>query len=188
MDDRNHFTVVLQKFSEGKISSEELIPKIYDELHILAKSQRKKYSSAETLNTTALVHEAYLKMIDHSHQNWETRSHFFSVAAKAMRSILVDHARMHSAEKRGGDQKPLQYKDHLISNKDEAEELIELDEALTRLEKFAERQSKIIELRFFCGFSIEETAEIMSISPATVKRDWKMARSWLYREIKKSSE
>lgn len=187
MNERNHFTVVLQKFSEGKITSEELIPMIYDELHILAKSQRKKYSSAETLNTTALVHEAYIKMIDHSHQNWETRSHFFSVAAKAMRSILVDHARMHSAEKRGGDQKPLEYKDHLISDKNEAKELIELDEALTQLEKFAERQSKIIELRFFCGFSIEETAKIMAISPATVKRDWNMARSWLYREIKKLS-
>lgn len=188
MDEVNHFTVVLQKFSEGKIQSEELIPIIYDELYLLAKNQRKKYSPNETLNTTALVHEAYLKMIDHSHQNWETRSHFFSVAAKAMRSILVDHARMHNAKKRGGKQKPVEYKDHLISNESEADELIELDEALTRLEKFAERQSKIIELRFFCGFSIEETAEIMSISPATVKRDWNMARSWLYREIKKSIE
>lgn len=186
MDERSHFTVVLQRFSEGKIKSEELISMIYDELHVLAKSQRKKYSSTETLNTTALVHEAYLKMIDHSHQNWETRSHFFSVAAKAMRSILIDHARMHSAKKRGGDQKPVEYKDQLISTEEEAQELIDLDEALTRLESFAERQSKVIELRFFCGFSIEETADIMSISPATVKRDWNMARSWLYREIKKS--
>jgi RNA polymerase sigma-70 factor, ECF subfamily len=184
MSETENFTRILQNFTEGKINSSELIPQIYDELHLLARSQRKRFSSAETLNTTALVHEAYLKMVDHSHQNWETRSHFFSVAAKAMRCILVDHAKMHKAAKRGGDQKPLPFKDHLFSGNKQVEDVLELDEALTRLENIAERQSKVIELRFFCGFTIEETAKILSLSPATVKRDWNMARSWLYREIK----
>ena len=188
MKEDKHFTKILQKFSEGEIQSNELIPLIYDELHLLARIQRKKFSSAETLNTTALVHEAYLKMVDQSHQNWETRSHFFSVAAKAMRCILVDYAKMHKAAKRGGNQKPVQYDESLISGEQQANELIDLDEALNRLEKIAERQSKIIELRFFCGFTIEETAKILDMSEATVKRDWNVARSWLYREIQKAEK
>ncbi len=180
-----NFTAVLQKFSEGEIQSADLVPLIYDELYRLAKSQRKKYAAAETLNTTALVHEAYIKLVDHSHQTWQTRSHFFAVAAKAMRCILVDHAKMHMAGKRGGNQKPLPYSEGLVGGKEEASEILSLDEALTRLEKIAERQSKVIELRFFCGFSIDETAKILNLSPATVKRDWNLARSWLYNEMKR---
>lgn len=187
MNIEEDFTRILQDFSEGKVRSDDLIPFIYDELHVLAKIQRKKFSSAETLNTTALVHEAYIKMVDHSHQNWETRSHFYSVAAKAMRCILVDHAKMHRAKKRGGDEKPVQFKEQLIRDNKQADEVIDLDEALSRLEKLSERQSKVIELRFFCGFTIEETASILSLSPATVKRDWNMARSWLYKEIQKTN-
>lgn len=187
MANKENFTQVLQKFSEGEIKSADLIPRIYNELHLLAKSQRKKFSSAETLNTTALVHEAYIKMVDHSHQNWETRSHFYAVAAKAMRCILVDHAKMHMADKRGGSQKALPFSEQLIAGKKQASEVLDLDEALSKLEKIAERQSKVIELRFFCGFTIEETGKILSLSPATVKRDWNLARSWLYREIKNQS-
>lgn len=183
MGNQKNFTKILQEFTEGKVSSSDLLPQIYEELHFLAKAQRRRFSSNETLNTTALVHEAYIKLVDSSAQDWEARSHFFSVAAKAMRSILVDHAKMHKAAKRGGDQKPVQYKEHLISDTEQAEEVIDLDEALSRLEKVAERQSKVIELRFFCGFTIEETAQIMDTSPATVKRDWNIARSWLYKEI-----
>lgn len=185
MKENLNFTAVLQKFSDGKIQSTDLIPLIYDELHRVAKSQRKKFSGAETLNTTALVHEAYIKLVDHSHQTWQTRSHFFAVAAKAMRCILVDHAKMHTAEKRGGIQKDIPFTEQLVGNKDQAREILNLDEALSRLEKIAERQSKVIELRFFCGFSIEETAKILDLSPATVKRDWNLARSWLYKEIKR---
>jgi RNA polymerase sigma factor (TIGR02999 family) len=132
-----------------------------------------------------LVHEAYIKLVDHSHQTWQTRSHFFAVAAKAMRCILVDHAKMHTAEKRGGIQKDIPFTEQLVGSKDQAREILNLDEALSRLEKIAERQSKVIELRFFCGFSIEETAKILDLSPATVKRDWNLARSWLYKEIKR---
>lgn len=185
MKENVNFTAVLQKFSEGKIQSNDLIPLIYDELHRLAKSQRKKFSAAETLNTTALVHEAYIKLVDHSHQTWQTRSHFFAVAAKAMRCILVDHAKMHMAEKRGGNQKPLPFSEHLIGGQEQAGEILSLDEALSRLEQIAGRQSKVIELRFFCGFSIEETAKILGLSPATVKRDWNLARAWLYKEMKR---
>lgn len=185
MAEQKNFTRILQDFTEGKIQSSELLPQIYEELHFLAKAQRRRFNNNETLNTTALVHEAYIKLVDSSAQDWEARSHFFSVAAKAMRSILVDHAKMHKAAKRGGDKKPVEYKDHLISNSEQAEEVIDLDEALSRLEKVAERQSKVIELRFFCGFTIEETAQIMDTSPATVKRDWNIARSWLYKEIQK---
>lgn len=182
-----NFTAVLQKFSQGELQTADIMPIIYDELHRLAKSQRKKYASAETLNTTALVHEAYIKLVDHSHQNWETRSHFFAVAAKAMRCILVDHAKMHMAEKRGGNQKPIPFTEHLIGGKEQASEILNLDEALSKLETIAERQSRVIELRFFCGFSIEETAKILNLSPATVKRDWNLARSWLYKEINRNN-
>jgi len=183
MGNEKNFTNILQDFTNGKVKSEDLLPQIYEELHFLAKAQRRRFKSNETLNTTALVHEAYIKLVDSSAQDWEARSHFFSVAAKAMRSILVDHAKMHKAAKRGGNNKPVQYKDHLISDIEQAKEVIDLDEALSRLEEVAERQSKVIELRFFCGFTIEETAQIMDTSPATVKRDWNIARSWLYKEI-----
>src|SRR5699024_6353876 len=119
-------------------------------------------------------------------QKWEARSHFFSVAAKAMRCILVDYARKQKAAKRGGDVKADTFHDHLISDEEQADEVLNIDEALAKLEKVAERQSKVVELRFFCGFTIEETAELMAISTATVKRDWNLARSWLYREIQAS--
>ena len=184
MKGKKDFTKILQDFSDGKHPSKELLPFIYKKLYTLAQSQRQRFNSGETLNTTALVHEAYLKMVDHSDQNWEARSHFYSVAAKAMRSILVDHAKKHKAAKRGGGQKPITYNDELISSEEMAEKILDLNEALSRLEEIAERQSKVVELRFFCGFTIEETAKIMGISTATVKRDWNLARSWLYRQMK----
>lgn len=183
MSDRENVTKMLQDFTEGKIQSAAVLPYIYQELRTLARSQRRRYSPGETLNTTALVHEAYLKLINHSHQNWETRSHFFSVAAKAMRSIIINHAKMHKTAKRGGGEHPVPLHEELIGGKEKAGEILDLDEALSLLEKIAERQSKVVELRFFCGFTIEETANILSTSPTTVKRDWNFARSWLYREI-----
>lgn len=188
MGDQKSLTLLLQDLTDGKIKSDELMPQIYRELHVLARVQRRRFAPGETLNTTALVHEAYLKLVDHSHQTWEARSHFFSVAAKAMRSILVDYAKMQKAAKRGGNKRPVTYQDHLISSDEQAEEVLYLDEALTQLEKVARRQSKVVELRFFCGFTIEETADLMSVSPATVKRDWNLARSWLYREIRKAKK
>lgn len=188
MGDRKKLTLLLQDLTEGKIKSDELLPQIYKDLHSMARAQRRRFAPGETLNTTALVHEAYLKLVDHSHQTWEARSHFFSVAAKAMRCILVDYAKMERAAKRGGNKKPVTFHDHLISDDKQADEVLNLDEALTKLEKIAERQSKVVELRFFCGFTIEETAELMSVSPATVKRDWNLARSWLYREIREAKK
>lgn len=183
MKGKKDFTKILQDFSDGNLQSKELMPYIYNELYALAQAQRQRYNSGETLNTTALVHEAYLKMVDHSDQNWEARSHFYSVAAKAMRSILVDHAKKHKAAKRGGGQKPVTYNEELIGSDEMAEKILGLNEALSRLEKIAGRQSKVIELRFFCGFTIEETSKIMGISSATVKRDWNLARSWLYQQM-----
>lgn len=184
MSRKKDFTKILQNFSDGSLQSKELLPYIYHELHTLARSQRRRYNSGETLNTTALVHEAYLKMVDHSDQNWEARSHFYSVAAKAMRSILVDYAKKHTAAKRGGGQKSVTYNEELIGSEEMAEKILDLNEALSQLEKIAERQSKIVELRFFCGFTIEETAKIIGVSSATVKRDWNLARSWLYQQIR----
>lgn len=184
MDGKKDFTKILQDFSDGKHQSKELLPYIYDELYALARAQRRRYNSGETLNTTALVHEAYLKMVNHSDQNWEARTHFYSVAAKAMRSILVDHAKMHNAAKRGGGQKPVTYNDQLIATDEQANEILDLNNALNRLGKIAKRQSKVVELRFFCGFTIEETAKIMGLSTATVKRDWNLARSWLYQQMR----
>lgn len=183
MSDHKNVTELLQDFTEGNIQSADILPYIYRKLHELARSQRKRYSPGETLNTTALVHEAYLKLIHHSHQNWETRGHFFSVAAKAMRAIMVNHAKMHKTAKRGEGKKPVTFQENVIEDESRTERILELDEALDQLEKIAERQSKVVELRFFCGFTIKETANILSTSPATVKRDWNFARSWLYKEI-----
>lgn len=182
MSEPKNVTEILQDFTEGKIQSDDILPYIYRELHLLARLQRRRYTPGETLNTTALVHEAYLKLIDHSHQNWENRRHFFAVAAKAMRCIIVNYAKKQSAAKRGGRAKPIPLDENMIG-RNQPDRILELDEALTLLEKIAKRQSKVVELRFFCGFTIKETAEILSVSLRTVKRDWNFARSWLYKEM-----
>jgi RNA polymerase sigma factor (TIGR02999 family) len=161
----------------------KLMPLVYDELRRLAKSYLRRETSGHTLQTTALVHEAYLRLIDQRVDNWQNRAHFFGIAAQLMRRILIDHARSKQAAKRGSGETRLSLDEALeVSGKNEAE-LLALDEALTALAAFDPRQGRIIELRYFGGLSIEETAEVLGLSPATVKREWTTAKAWLYREL-----
>ncbi len=177
-------TRLLHRVHEGdRQALDELLPLIYDELHALAHRQRRRRGGSETLNTTALVHEAYLKMVRSEDARWEDRTHFFRVAATAMRQILVDYALRQKAAKRGGGERPVSLDEAFFLPEEKAEEVIALNEALSRLAELDERQAHIVELRYFVGFTIPETAEALGISPATVKREWTVARAWLHREI-----
>ena len=156
---------------------------VYQEMRKLAASYLQKQRSDHTLQPTALVHEAYLKLIDASQVNWQDRAHFFAVAAQTMRNILVDHARAVAADKRGGGAQKIALDEAVGLHENQEVGLIDLDQALRMLARQDETQSRIIELRFFGGLTIEETAEVLKISPATVKREWAMARAWLFRQI-----
>jgi RNA polymerase sigma factor (TIGR02999 family) len=164
---------------------EELMPLVYKELHRLADHYLRRERVGHTLQATALINEAYLRIINQDEVNWQNRSHFFGVAAQMMRRILVDHARSHLYAKRGGGAQKLTINEALDVPQQERDlDLVALDDALQRLEQIDPQQSKIIELRFFGGLTIEETAEVLGISPATIKRDWNWAKAWLYRELK----
>lgn len=178
---------MLREWSDGNQEAlNNLLPLVYAELHRQAASFLRKERAGHTLQTTALINEAYLKLIDRREVNWENRTHFFAVAAQAMRRILVDHARTKYREKRGGDNIKLSLEDAtLVAGKESDVDLIALDEALTKLAKFDEQQARVVELRYFSGLSLEETAEALHISRATVARDWEAARAWLHRELTK---
>jgi RNA polymerase sigma factor (TIGR02999 family) len=177
-------TQILQEVSGGnREAPARLMPLVYDELRRLADHYLRRERPDHTLQPTALVHEAYLKLIDQTRVDWQNRAHFFGVAAQLMRRILVDHARRHQAEKRGGFQQRLSLDEAVDYSQTRDVDLVKLDDALTALAKFDARQSRIVELRFFGGLTIEETAEALGISPATVKVDWSMAKAWLRREI-----
>lgn len=163
----------------------ELMPLVYAELRRLARGYMRGERPDHTLQATALVHEAYLKLVEEPAIDWQGRAHFFAVAAQLMRRILVDHARAHQAAKRGGLDHKISLEEELIFSEAKSAELLALDEALVRLAEQDPRQARIVELRFFGGLSIEEIAEVLQISPRTVKRDWNMARAWLYEEISK---
>lgn len=170
-----------------------LLPLVYEELTALAHRQRRAWHGDLTLNTTALVHEVYLKLVDQKRLPAESRLHFFSVASKAMRHILCNHARDRRRKKRGGDlQQTSQPIEELASSlslgAEQSEMLEEMDEALGRLEKVAARQARVVECRFFGGMSVEETAEALGVSPSSVKRDWSFARAWLRREMQLISD
>ncbi len=163
---------------------EQLIPLVYDELRRIARRHLRRESNTRTLQTTALVHEAYLKLIDQTRANWQNRAQFYGVSANIMRRILIDHARMRLRGKRGGGAFKISLDDGNIDVSDErASELIELDEALKRLAKEDPQKAKIVELRYFGGLSIEETAEVLGIGTATVIRHWRIVKAWLYKEI-----
>jgi len=162
---------------------EELVPLIYKELRNLAHNFLYRERPGHTLQTTALVHEAYLKLIDQNDARWQNRAHFFAIAAQAMRRILIDSARKHAAAKRGGPQEKLSLDEVADIALEPDIDLLKLDEALNELAKIDLRQSRIVELRYFGGLTIEETAEVISVSPATVKREWMMARAWLHQEL-----
>ena len=160
------------------------MPVVYAELRRQASGYLRRERAGHTLQTTALIHETYLKLIDQRAVNWQNRAHFYGIAAQAMRRILVDYARGRHREKRGGivENLPLDAAT-LVSSGEKSIDLIALDEALKRLAEFDERQAQIVELRYFSGLTIEETAEILHLSPATVKSDWNVAKAWLRREI-----
>jgi RNA polymerase sigma factor (TIGR02999 family) len=182
-------TQILQEVSQGdKDAPARLMPLVYDELRRLADHYLRQERPDHTLQPTALVHEAYLKLIDQSRVEWQSRAHFLGVAAQLMRRILVDHARRHHALKRGGFRQKLSLDEAVDYSQTRDLDLVALDDALNALAQFDERQSRIVELRFFGGLTIEETAEALGISPATVKVDWNMAKAWLRREISRGNE
>ncbi|HEY0459107.1 MAG TPA: sigma-70 family RNA polymerase sigma factor [Pyrinomonadaceae bacterium] len=180
----SEITKLLDDYANGnRACLDELLPLVYGELRRLAHSYLKSERKDLTLQTTALVHEAYLKLIDQRSVNFQNRAQFFALSATAMRRILLDNARRHTAEKRGSGEKVF-LADIAEIPSDASEKLIELDLALQELEEFDAKQAKIIELRYFGGMTIEETAEVLKISPATVKREWTMARAWLFERMK----
>jgi RNA polymerase sigma-70 factor (ECF subfamily) len=181
-------TVLLSELQKGDpAAASKLIPLVYNELRRLAGHYMRQERPDHTLQATALVHEAYLKLINQRSVDWQGRAHFFGIAAQLMRRILIDHARGHLREKRGGAQQALPLDEMLVFTPAQSSELLNLDEALERLAKLDARQSRIVELRFFGGLSNEETAEFLGISSKTVKRDWSLAKAWLHGELKRTS-
>ena len=177
-------TELLSRMAEGDNSAaEKLIPLVYEELKRLARSYMRRERADHTLQTTALVHEAYVKLVGQTSMRWQGRSHFFAVAAQLMRRILIDHARRNLRLKRGGAKEVFPLDEALVFSPAYSEEILKLDEALDRLEQLDARQSQIVQLRFFAGLTVEETAESLRISPKTVKRDWAVAKAWLHAEV-----
>jgi RNA polymerase sigma factor (TIGR02999 family) len=181
---RAEVTQLLQEWCVGRQDAlEELLPAIYGELRQLAASYLRRERRDHTLQATALVHEAFVKLVDQREVRWQNRAHFFGIAAQAMRRILVDHARAHAASKRGAGERPLSLDEALVVAPASDIDFLVLDEALTRLAALDPQQSKVVELRFFGGLTIDETAEVLHISPATVGREWTLAKAWLYAEL-----
>jgi RNA polymerase sigma factor (TIGR02999 family) len=177
-------TQLLVDWGNGdKAALEKLIPLVYHELRRLARHYMRRERQGVTLQTTALVNEAYLRLIDQRSVRWQNRAHFFAIAAQLMRRILVDRARKRLNSKRGGDVRKVSLDEAAVVSQSRGADIIALDNALTDLEAMDERKSKVVELRFFGGLNIEETAEAMGVSTATVQREWSMAKAWLYREI-----
>lgn len=177
-------TVLLSEWRAGNQAAfDRLLPIVYQELRRLASSQMRAERPDHLLQTTALVHEAYLRLVDHPEASYETRNHFFAVAAQVMRHVLVDYARARSRTKRGGGVAPVPLEDVAVISDERAEEVIAVDSALEGLMAFDLRKGRIFELRHFGGLSVDEAAEVLKVSPATVARDWRMAKAWLRRAI-----
>jgi RNA polymerase sigma factor (TIGR02999 family) len=182
----NEVTQLLVNWSQGdKAALDQLIPLVEAELRRLARQYMARESPGHTLQTSALINEAYVRLIDQQNVPWQNRSHFFGVAAQVMRHILIDHARSYTYAKRGGGARKISLDDLPDMTDRRAEELVALDDALNNLATIDARKSKIIELRFFGGLTIEETAEAMKISPISVTREWRSAKAWLRREMSK---
>ena len=178
-------TALLVEVANGnQAAQEKLVPLVYDQLKRMARRYMRRERASHTLQTTALVHEAYLKLVGQHSPHWQGRAQFYGIAAQLMRRILIDHARRHLREKRGGSQVILPLEEGLAFTPEHSEDLLKLDEALDRLSKLDPRQSRIVELRFFGGLSVEETSRFLNVSPITVKRDWAVAKVWLYGELR----
>ncbi len=181
---QDEVTQILREWSDGDPEAPaRLMPFVYDELRRQAANYLSKERGSHTLQPTALIHEAYLRLVDQTRVGWKNRAHFYGVAANMMRRVLVDHARAHAADKRGGAAIRLSIDEVQIPLEQRAADFVALDEALRELSKFDPRKAQIVEMRFFGGLSDEEIAEILEISTRTVLRDWRTARLWLYREL-----
>ncbi len=177
-------TQALVELSKGDRSAlDRLLPIVYGQLRQLAENQLRQERVGHTLTPTALVHEAYLKLVQLEQIDWRGKSHFFGACAQSMRRILISYARMKKAEKRGSGAEHVPIDNVILAAQDRPAEIIALDEALTKLERLSERQARVVECRFFAGMSVEETGEAIGISPATVKREWTVARAFLNREL-----
>lgn len=184
MQAREQITQLLQSWSQGDQDAiEKLMPLVYDELYRLARHYMSDERPGHTLQTTALVNEAYLRLVNAPQADWEGRTHFFGVCAQVMRRILVDWARSRQALKRGGNVPALELEEALLAAKEPGTDLVAVDDALDALAAVDLRKSRVIELRFFGGLSVKETAEFLKVSPETVQRDWKFGKSWLKREL-----
>jgi RNA polymerase sigma factor (TIGR02999 family) len=186
---QGELTQLLVQWSNGDQDAlNKLMPLVYDELRRLARSYLRRERPDHTLQPTALIHEVYLRLVDHKNFRWQDRAHFFAVVAQSMRRVLIDHARGHSAAKRGGSELKISLDEAIGLPQARNLDLVALDDALNALALVDQQQSRIVELRFFGGLSIEETAEVLGISAATVKRDWVVAKAWLYGKIKKGEK
>jgi RNA polymerase sigma-70 factor, ECF subfamily len=181
-------TELLDDWQQGDLTAiEKLTPLIYDELRRIAHRYVQRERNGHTLETTALVNEAYLRLAGQKKIEWQNRSHFFAVTAQVMRHILIDHARRRRFLKHGGDAQQVSLGQAALMSEQRAAELVALDEALDDLAKLDQRKSQVVELRYFGGLSLEETAEVLGVSLMTVRRDWRAAKAWLYRRIKDDS-
>lgn len=181
---QHEVTAILHDWSGGDPQApERLMPFVYDELRRLARTFLSRERDGHTLQPTALVHEAYVRLVDQTRVNWQNRAHFYGIASSMMRRVLIDHARAHATEKRGGVAVHFSIDDVQVPVEERAASFVALDEALERLAQFDDRKCKIVEMRFFGGLSDEEIAEVLGVSTRTVLRDWKTVRLWLYREL-----
>jgi RNA polymerase sigma factor (TIGR02999 family) len=179
-------TQLLADLRKGDRGAESrLFDVVYAELHRMAVRYMRHERPDHTLQATALIHEAYVDLIDQQEKDWQNRAHFYGVAAQVMRRVLVDYARMHGTAKRGGGQHKVCLDEALLMTAEQSDELVALDEALSRLAQFDPRQSRVVELRFFGGLNEEETAQVLSVSSRTVRRDWSLAKVWLYGQLEK---
>ena len=184
----NEITEQLIAWSKGdEAALEQLIPAVYQELRRMADHYLRGEDSGHSLQPTALVHEAYLRLIDQTKVEWQNRAHFFGVAAQMMRRILIDHAKAKHRLKRGGTAVKVMLDENLNFTQERASELLALDDALQSLARMDERKSRIVELRYFGGLTVEDTAQVLGISDKTVMRDWNLAKAWLYRELTSNS-
>lgn len=185
MGEEPDVTLLLSALTRGDSgAASKLIPVVYNELRRLAASYMRRERPDHTLQATALVHEAFLKLVEQRSVNWQGRAHFFGVAAQLMRRILIDHARGVVRDKRGGGQKKVSLDDVFVFSGQQPEELLAVDDSLNRLAEIDPRQARVVELRFFGGLSVEEAAEVLGVSPKTIKRDWSVAKAWLYADLK----
>lgn len=186
MTQTHELTQLLIDWSNGdQAALDKLMPLIDAELRRLAHRYMTRERAGHTLQTTALVNEAFLRLVNRKNLHWQNRAHFFGIAAQLMRTILVDHARSHASAKRGGGARKLELDEAMVVSQQKASEVIALDDALKQLALLDPQQSRIVELRFFGGLTVEEAAEVLKISPATIKREWSTAKAWLYHELAK---